>query len=190
MIRRPLKFVNGNIQEIAVGDSISVSRSKLYGERGVFAGGLTTGDAIINTAEFITIMTTMNSQTFGNLANSSGRRMLAGCSDSVRGIFSGGYTNTVLNRIDYITFATKADTTYFGDLVVKKSDHTSVSNGVIGIFAGGYDGVYPNTISYVTIQTTNNSVNWGGTLILGGTYDNMAQAACSNGTLGIFFGGY
>ena len=82
--------------------------------RGVIAGGQTNApsngtDAI----DYITIATTGNTTDFGNLTD--GRRRGSGLSNSIRGVFTGGYDPAVKNTIDYITIASTGNAQDFGD---------------------------------------------------------------------------
>ena len=82
--------------------------------RGVIAGGQTNApsngtDAI----DFLTIATTGNTTDFGNLTD--GRRRGSGLSNSIRGVFTGGYDPSNKNTIDYITIATTGNAQDFGD---------------------------------------------------------------------------
>ena len=82
--------------------------------RGVIAGGQTNApsngtDAI----DFLTIATTGNTTDFGNLTD--GRRRGSGLSNSIRGVFTGGYDPSAKNTIDYITIASTGNAQDFGD---------------------------------------------------------------------------
>ena len=82
--------------------------------RGVIAGGQTNAPSTGTDAiDFLTIATTGNTTDFGNLTD--GRRRGSGLSNSIRGVFTGGYDPAVKNTIDYITIATIGNATDFGD---------------------------------------------------------------------------
>ena len=82
--------------------------------RGVIAGGQTNAPSTGTDAiDFLTIATTGNTTDFGNLTD--GRRRGSGLSNSIRGVFTGGYEPAVKNTIDYITIATTGNAQDFGD---------------------------------------------------------------------------
>jgi hypothetical protein len=151
--------------------------------RGVFGGGASPGSPYIltNTIDFITIATTGNATTFGQLTQA--RYGLAACSSSTRGVFGGGGQNT----IDFITIATTGNATDFGDLTTEKTFIAACSSSTRGVFGGGYDNTptQVNTIDYITIATTGNALTFG-QLTQARTY----VSACSSSTRGVFGGGY
>lgn len=97
------------------------------GTRGVFMGGTNPppGEGpepsyILTTGYYITIATTGNSTTFGNLTQ--GRYWNAGASNNTIGLTAGGrISGSYVNTIDYITIATTGNATDFGDLTVSRS---------------------------------------------------------------------
>ena len=102
-------------------DEIRAGASCSSNTRGVFAGsnpGNPSPANVSNVIEYITIATLGNSIDFGDLtaAMTSGR----GTSNSVRGVFAGGYISGEINTIQYITIATTGDASDFGDLVNAK----------------------------------------------------------------------
>ena len=104
--------------------------------RGVFGGGNSPDTASSNVIEFITIASEGNATDFGDLtvARISG----GGASSKTRGLFCGGYAypGSVVqkNEIDFVTIATTANATDFGDLTTNRRnmDACSDSNGGIG----------------------------------------------------------
>jgi len=82
--------------------------------RGVIAGGQTPAPSTgTNAIDFLTIATTGNTTDFGDLTD--GRRRGSGLSNSIRGVFTGGYDPSNKNTIDYITIATTGNAQDFGD---------------------------------------------------------------------------
>ena len=71
------------------------------------------------TTEFVTIASTGNGTSFGNLIN-NGREGIRGLSNSTRGILYGGYDRpnsfAYYNVISYITIAATGNAIDFGDL--------------------------------------------------------------------------
>ena len=87
-----------------------------HGNRGVWAGGAYNDDGSRqNVIDYRAIDSAGNCSDFGDLT--SARESISGCSDTVRGIFNGGWTGSErLTTIDLITFATTGNATDFGDL--------------------------------------------------------------------------
>ena len=158
-----------------------------YGERGIFAGGSTTGYHFTGAIDYITIASIGNATNFGSLTtNNSG---CAGCSNSSRGVIGGGrdeigYDTPILNTIEYITIASTGNATDFGDLATTKYLLSSCSNGIFGVFAGGNNGTQFNTIEYIQITSLSDSLDFGD--LTGTRYE---FSACSSMTKGIFVGG-
>ena len=162
-----------------------------YGSRGVFGGGAESY-ASVNKIDYITIATTGNAADFGDMTVTAELR--GACSNGSRGVFGGGYQSSAsagTNTIDYVTIATTGNATDFGDLTVARYGTAACSNGTRGVFGGGI--VYSsgqtafevNTIDYVTIATTGNATDFGDL-----TEVRRGLSACSNGTRGVFGGGY
>ena len=85
--------------------------------RGVIAGGSGVEPSFPNTniIEFITIATESNTTDFGDLTVA--RRDGFSTSNSIRGIFAGGYNPTFQNVIDFVTIASTGNASDFGDLL-------------------------------------------------------------------------
>ena len=131
--------------------------------RGLFAGG---GTPNINNIEYITITTLGNGIDFGDLAIGGSRRRLMGLSNSIRGIFAGGYLGApaATNAIEYVTLSSLGDTTDFGDLTKAVYSAGSCASSTRGIICSGYDtgsAIRTNTIQYITISSTGNAQNFG-----------------------------
>jgi len=139
-----LEFVtimsDGNSQDF--GDlSVVVysSAATSNGIRGVFSGN-NNGAAQADIIDFITIASKGDARDFGNLSRatsaSGSNNSMAATSNSIRGLFAGGYLNapTIVNNIDFITIATIANSTDFGDLLTARRtfDGCSDSHGGIG----------------------------------------------------------
>ena len=91
--------------------------------------------------------------------------------------------------IDYITISTTGDATDFGDLSINNINLGACSDGTKGLWAGGQlSSGYPNlsnVIEYVTIATTGNTTDFGDL-----TVARIWNTGCSDGTKGLFGGGY
>ena len=87
--------------------------------RGLFAGGWKpTSPNQINVIDYITIATEGNAQDFGD--TTSVRHSGGGTSNTIRGIFSGGYNPSLLATIDYVTISTLGNANDFGDLTAAR----------------------------------------------------------------------
>ena len=90
-------------------------------------------------------------------------------------------------EIDYITIASLGNVADFGDLTTSATVNLgSVSNGSRGIYAGGNTaGTNYVDIHYITFSTLGDSVDFGDL-----THTVRQFYGCSNGTRGVFAGGY
>ena len=114
-------MTEGDTQDF--GDLIGSGATNLNGNgvssnvRGIIAGG----SGPIDTIQFITIASTGNATDFGNLT--SARHQCGGNDNSIRGLWGGGATPTVLNTIEEITITTTGDAVDFGDLIAATRTH-------------------------------------------------------------------
>jgi len=170
----------GNAQDF--GDIIGTlahSASCSSSTRGIFAGGyfnrVAPANPLTNLINYITISTLGNSQDFGDLT--APKCNSASCSNSTRGVFSGGRAPTLTNVIEYITLATAGNSVKFGDLTVSKQDlnNAGASSPTRGTFAGGKAPGSSNVIDYITFSSQGNAVDFGD-LITPTAY----KAGCSN----------
>ena len=99
------------------------------GARGVFGGGTT--PTVVNTIDYITISTTGNSLSFGNLATQ--RQDVASLSSTTRGVFAGGRNPTILSLIEYVTIASTGNTQDFGDITSARRDLAGLSDSHGGL---------------------------------------------------------
>ena len=67
--------------------------------------------------DYVTIATLGNATDFGDL--SQGRIGTSPLSNSIRGVWAGGYTPTFVNTMDYAVIATLGNASDFGDAVNK-----------------------------------------------------------------------
>ena len=134
------------------------------GTRGIFGStrGGTPGETniLINTIEYVNIMTTGNAQNFGDMTVA--RSNTAGSmTSSTRMVMQGGslipgYTNT----IDYITMGTLGNAVDFGDTGSGAEAGVAVSSSTRGVFLPGTPS-NGNTIEYITISTLGNASDFG-----------------------------
>lgn len=134
---------------------------------------------------YITIDTTGNGQTFGNLTvNRDGG---SGASNGTYGVFAGGYGSTVgySNIMDYVTIATPSNATDFGDLQTGKRAYGGTGLNGQGVWGGGgTSSTHTDVIEYVTISTPGNATTWGNL-----TQSRRELGATANATRAVFCGG-
>ena len=148
----------------------------------------TSGRAIFGAAwgvselDFVNISTLGNAVHFGQSTISSPQGRAA-CSNSIRGLFGGGYSPGALhNEIDYITIASEGNAIDFGDLTTSLSNRSAFGNSTRGIWAGGAS---PNSvIEYVEIMTLGNALDFGDL-----TDDKSLPGATCSPTRGVIAGG-
>ena len=154
---------------------LTVARSAKSGgasaTRGIFISGRFSPTAsFYNIIDYVTISSTGNSMDFGDLTNHYNPSP-AGCSNQVRGVYGGGYKDSVSNiwlgEMGYYTIATTGNSAYFGELANKgRRSHTgsNTTRGIWGSTRGGVPGatnIWINSIEYVTIATTGDALDFG-----------------------------
>ena len=157
--------------------------------RGVISQGMNPSSVLVKTLQYIEIQSMGNTVDFGD--NTDESYGATAVSSSTRGITALGATSnsspyTVVNTLDYITIATTANATDFGDLAVKAMHKTGMSNNTRGVFAAGFQ---PNTrvMDYVTIATTGNAADFGDSI--GGRFGMNQSGQAGSSTRGLLAGG-
>mgnify|MGYP003134531828 FL=1 len=107
---------------------------------------------------------------------------------SGRALFFGGSNGSSTNVIDYINMASAGNASDFGDLSAATQRSAATASSTRAVDGGGA-GV-TSTIVYVTIASTGNSSSFGNLLEASAGQGNYAFGAVSNGTRGIWGGGY
>jgi hypothetical protein len=156
--------------------------------RGIFTSGYEIDfapAAYRNTLDYITIATTGNAISFGNIT-AGGTSAVAACASSTRGIIAGGENPAFNNIINFVTISTLGNTADFGDLVRTTANFAGCSNATRGIFGGGSTPGEVNNIDYITIATLGNAVSFGSLT----TVTRSILGASSSSTRGVFAGGY
>ena len=177
----------GNAQDFGdLSDTVNTAATTASRTRGIIAGGYPTRGDI----DFITIASTGNATDSGSDL-SVNRNNHAACSDGNRAVFSGGYTGSLINTIDYITIAAIGTAQDFGDLNNGTSSHASCESSTRGIIAGGASPNLSspnnsNVIDFITIASTGNATDFGDLTQRRGSLD----CGFGNSTRGIFAGGY
>ena len=158
--------------------------------RGVMLAGST--PSLVKSCDFITIATTGNSESFGDLSAVVG--VSGACASSTRSFAFGGDTSpsggTNSSKIEYVTTSSKGGGNDFGELTVARRYPGGVSDSTRGIANGGTSptpGVNSNIIDYFTMASTGDASDFGD-LILQSTY--MSGNNCSSPTRGILAGGH
>ena len=186
-----LEFYTG-LEWRTVGSIADIANSPSGRGRGVYAGGYLfiapASASFANTIDYINISTTGNAINFGDLSNTYAGIM--GFSDSTRGVFMGGYKDTLStggnNDMHYVTIASEGNGIDFGDLSgAAGEDGGAASSSTRGIQMGGYGGPGgSNAIVYVQIQTLGNALDFGDLLGSGG----FGQAAAGSPTRCVIMG--
>ena len=108
------------------------------------------------------------------------------CSNSTRGLISGGKAPSMTNAIDFITIATTGNATDFGDMTYTNNrdgaSGSSKTRGIVGAGGDPYSSPYPKTniINFVEIATTGDAADFGDL-----TTARNHMAGCSNGHGGL-----
>jgi hypothetical protein len=160
------------------------------GDRAVVSfGELTGAGSYTNIMDFITITTTGNATTFGNMSQTGSGAGAA--SNGSRGLFAGGsrFNQAVFNNIEFITIGTTGNTSSFGALTQGRFTMGGISNETRGIFGGGATttpgGTPSSVIDFVTIATTGNATSFGSLIAA-----NSTLASTQDFTRGVFAGGF
>ena len=121
--------------------------------------------------EYTIIASNGGSSIFGNLSNQRVYSQTGSFESPTRGfIGAGGGRNSpyIQKSIDFITIATKGDSTHFGELTVARKASGGCSSTTRGIFAGGDSGSKVDTMDYITMASEGNATDFG----------NLSAAAC------------
>ncbi len=112
------------------------STSAFSGGSGVASstrGGFALCTSQVNTIDYVTIASAGNAADFGDLIDGRSEIMNGGASNSIRGLFCGGQSPTIVNTIDYITIASTGNAKDFGDMNVTASATAAASDSHGGI---------------------------------------------------------
>lgn len=171
LINRLLKAnPSAQVSEIMTGAFAIPSSKNAYSaslDRGFFMGGASYDGATTtnySTIDYITISSTGNTTSFGdlNLAHGQGPR---GFSSTSRIVVGAGAVSASTDYLKYFTNASAGEMTDFGKLTGKRQSGASGSNGVKGIHAGGYDSTAGTADSAqmdsINIATVGNATSFG-----------------------------
>ncbi len=182
-----IDFGNLNIAEYT---ALSCSSST----RGLFTGSYNPASSSANARQiqYVEIATTGNALDFGDMSDVT-RYGGCGLSSPTRGIFAGGRAknnagpysaNAGTHEIDYVTIASKGDSTDFGDMTFNGGYCGGMSNTTRGIIGGARQPATVNNIDMITIASTGNAVHFGDL-----TVARSAGMTGSTQTRGVFIGG-
>jgi hypothetical protein len=184
-----LNITSGGENTSDFGD-LTVARKSMgagsTGTRAVWMAGDTYSPITTNRIDYVTIATTGNATTFGNVATQ--RRNAASMSNDTRMILGGGDNGGGrFNNIEYITMATTGNGTSFGTLVSGGTGYFSGIGGPTrGWFFGGYVSSSINMIQYSTFASGGTTTNSGSLLTAStahGFTSNTRAIAVGDGTL-------
>ena len=154
--------------------------------RGLVAGGRD-NPSYKSQIDYVTISSTGNSVTFGDL--SSQRNGPKGTSNSVRACFASGYNpspGAYDNTIVYVTISSAGNGFDFGDLTTGAvGAFGTASNNIRGLYVGGSPS-YIKTSQYITFTTLGNAIDFGD-ITFG--MRNSASGVLGSSTRAIFAGG-
>ena len=103
-----------------------------------------------------------------------------------RGIWSGGYTGAITDKMDYITVASLGNSSDFGNLTrARELSSEGPSSGVRGTAPGGAEDSGMTEIDYWTFASLGNATDFGNL-----TVGRHQTSGMSNGTRGVMGGGY
>ena len=159
--------------------------------RGLLMGGAVSPGATNTTQiKYFDIASQGITDDFGQ--TSVARRATGSLSSSTRAVMGGGFVSppspyTISDVMDYVTIATTANATDFGNMQSTGYSYGTASNETRGLFAGGYrpnNSAVVDTIDLITIATTANATDFGNLVVARRGYGGLASP-----TRGIFMGG-
>ena len=157
--------------------------------RGVWMGGGSSPQLVIDVMQYVTISSTGDATDFGNTITTI--ISTAGCSDGSagnRGLYWAGYptsSGALGNVIGYITITSTGNATDFGDTLTNTGQGCAWADSTRGCFNGSdpsHDN--SNVIQYVTIQSTGNATDFGD-MVSGAT----KRAGTADATRGVISNG-
>ena len=148
--------------------------------RAIVAGGYD-GSADVNVIDYVEISTIGDAVDFGD--TNVARRNGPGCASPTRGVFGGGLAPGATSDIQFLTIASKGNSTRFGELTMAVQGLSCGSNSVRGLF-NGCSAPLTNTIQYITIASTGNAIDFGD-MTVGKRYG----ATPTSSTRAVFAGG-
>jgi len=142
--------------------------------RAVMGGGQNNSGVDLQSLRYITIASTGDTTSFGDLTHTAGNS--SALASSTRGIFQ----IQQAAQVDFITIASTGNGADFGDASAD-AHQAAASNGTRGIFAGGNNN---NVIEYFTIASAGNATDFGDLTV---ARDRLSGVG--GDTKGVFMGG-
>ena len=132
--------------------------------RGLIVFGSNVPAVFQGSMEFVTIPTTGNSSSFGEL--SVQRRHSASMASPTRGVFASGkndYISTYLKIIDFVIIQTQGTAVAFGEISGNgREQSVGAGNATRGLMAGGLESPTPyQNIDFITLATEGNGQDFG-----------------------------
>jgi len=132
--------------------------------RGLIVFGSNVPAVFQGSMEFVTIPTTGNSSSFGEL--SVQRRHSASMASPTRGVFASGkndYSSTYLKIIDFVIIQTQGTAVAFGEISGNgREQSVGAGNATRGLMAGGLESPTPyQNIDFITLATEGNGQDFG-----------------------------
>jgi len=150
--------------------------------RGIVSGGFPATDVI----QYTTISSTGNTFDFGSISYGTAYGVMS-AGNSTRNLILGGAVvaqPTNSKTIDYVTFSTLGNSTFFGDLQDFKRYGKAISSPTRAV-SGSYNTAPINALEFVTITTLGNAKDFGDL-----TSNQNACGGAASPTRGIFAGGH
>jgi len=147
--------------------------------RGLFAGGCVHPNTDTNHIDFIQISTLGSTAEFGDHVAA---RNIQGIGNQIKAVFGNGNGSHTVRSIN---FASKGDTTIFGEVFMVTSGSGTVGNSVRGLFCGGY-AISPNgtsVINSITFASNGNGTDFGE---MNGAHQTASGGGMSSATKGVF----
>ena len=181
-----LKYTSENYMTLPKGTTTQANRG-----RGLLMGGAVSPGATNTTQiKYFDIASQGITNEFGQ--TTAARRSTGSVSSSTRAVMGGGFVAppsryTISNVMDYVTIATTANATDFGNMQSTAYSYATLSNETRGLFAGGYrpnNSAVVDTIDLITIATAANATDFGNLSVARRSFGGSASS-----TRGIFAGG-
>ena len=140
--------------------SLSQGRNSHFGSssstRAVFGGGYSTNNSI----DYVQISTLGDHADFGDL--SFARHQNSSVQSGTRAVLGGGTPGNGDGIMNYLHFASRGNTVFFGNLTTGRRDYGGGGNSVRGLYCGGASS-HPrvNTIDFISIASNGNATYFG-----------------------------
>jgi len=181
------------VMGVAVADiesvmGLGIVTATWHGTRGVGGGGNdgTGYNERLDVIQYKSVTSSGNTSDFGDMAEATA--WAGSVSNTTRGVFLGGYTDTYTSGtagIEYITIGSTGNTTDFGDLTAGIEAAGSGGNGVRGLTH--YHSSSDKQVDYITIASVGDAADFGDAVIAAqfkGAWNNGVRVAFCGGTSG------